>query len=412
MTKPWRILEELADPRGVTDRGRARTMDKARIMVARAGGFFPYFRTVEEATPREVRIDGEWRLVLGSNNYLGLTHHPRVLEAATEALRRYGTGSTGSRLLNGTFDLHEELESRLADLLGQEDAVVCSAGYLTNLATLAAVLTRGDHVLMDRLNHASLIDAARLSHALVHRYPHNDADGVARTLDGIEGDEGRRLVVTDGVFSMDGSVADLPAILDAAEERGGEVMVDDAHGLGVMGPGGRGTAHAFGVEDRVSLIMATFSKSLASIGGVIAGSKDDCWEIRHRARPFIFTASAPPSALATVRAALDVMEEEPERRERLWQLTGRLREGLSGDGYDLGDVDTHVIPVYAKGITRLGRLWRRLFKAGIFTQAVIPPAVPPEGVRLRLSVTPDHTDEDIERVIEAFRVHGKAVGMI
>lgn len=412
MKGPWDIIEALANPRGISEKDRARAVDRARISLARAGGFFPYFRTIEEATSREVRIDGEWKLVLGSNNYLGLTHHPRVVEAAERALKRYGTGSTGSRLLNGTFDLHEELEARLADFLGKEDAVVCSAGYLTNLATLSAVPGRGGHVLLDRLDHASLLDAARLSHASTVRYPHADPSGLARALAGLEGEGGRRLVVTDGVFSMDGSVPDLGALLDAADEGGAELMVDDAHGIGVMGPEGRGTCHAQGVEDRVSLIMATFSKSLASIGGVVAGSKDDCWEIRHRARPFIFTASAPPSTLATVLAALDVMAEEPERRERLWTLTRRLREGLGDAEFDLGGTETHVIPVHADGVTRLGRFWRRLFRDGIFTQAVVPPAVPPDGIRLRLSVTPDHTDEDIDRVLDAFRKHGRAVGIV
>lgn len=412
MKGPWKLFEALTDPRGISERDRARTVDRARILAARTAGFFPYFRAVEGATAREVRVDGEWKLVLGSNNYLGLTHHPRVLEAARDALATYGTGATGSRLLNGTFDLHEELEERLARLLGKEDAVVCSAGYITNLATLSGVLGRHDHVLLDRLNHASLVDAARLSRAAVRRYPHDDLSGLRRALDGLAGRDGRKLVVTDGVFSMDGSVADLRGVVDAAGEAGAGVMVDDAHGLGVMGPEGRGTPHAQGVQDRVCLIMATFSKSLASIGGVVAGSRDDCWEIRHRARPFIFTAAAPPSALAVVRAALDVMEEEPERRERLWTSSRRLRDGLADAGYDVGSSRTHVIPVFAPGVTRLGRLWKRLFRDGIFTQAVIPPAVPPDGIRLRLSVTPDHTDEDLERVVEAFRHHGKALGIV
>ncbi|MGD2069548.1 MAG: aminotransferase class I/II-fold pyridoxal phosphate-dependent enzyme [Gemmatimonadota bacterium] len=412
MKGPWKLFEALTDPRGVSERDRARALDRARILAARTGGFFPFFRTVEGATSRQVKVDGEWKLVLGSNNYLGLTHHPRVLEAARDALAAYGTGATGSRLLNGTFDLHEELEERLAGFLGKEDAVVCSAGYLTNLATLSGVLGRHDHVLLDRLNHASLLDAALLSRASTRRYPHDDVRGLRRSLARLAGQDGRKLVVTDGVFSMDGSVADLRVVVDAAGEAGADVMVDDAHGLGVMGPEGRGTPHDQGVQDRVALVMATFSKSLASIGGVVAGSRDDCWEIRHRARPFIFTAAAPPSALAVVGAALDVMEDEPERRERLWSSSHRLRDGLADAGYDVGSARTHVIPVFAQGVTRIGRLWKRLFRDGIFTQAVIPPAVPPDGIRLRLSVTPDHTDEDLERVVEAFRRHGKALGIV
>jgi 8-amino-7-oxononanoate synthase len=392
--------------------------------MAKAGGFYPFFRPVEAATAREVKIGGKWRLVLGSNNYLGLTHHPRLLEAATEALHRYGSGSTGSRLLNGTFDLHDELEGRLAAFLGTEDAVVCSAGYLTNLATLSAVVGRGDHLFMDRLNHASLVDAARLSLARSHRYGHNDPAALGRALglleaggsdgDGNDGGSGRRLIVTDGVFSMDGSVADLPGLLATAEEHGAELMVDDAHGLGVMGPGGAGTAHHFDVQDRVSLLVATFSKSLASIGGVVAGSADDCWDIRHRARSFIFTASVPPSALATTLAALDVMEREPDRRERLWTLTHRLADGLRGLGYDLGDSSTPVIPVLAGGVgvLKLGRLWKGLYRAGIFTQAVVPPAVPPDGIRLRLSLTAEHTNEDLDRILEAFQRVGRRLGMI
>lgn len=415
----WSLLEGLTNPRQAQDRSRSRVMDRARIFMAKAGGFYPFFRPVEAATAREVKIDGTWRLVLGSNNYLGLTHHPRVLEAATEALRRYGSGSTGSRLLNGTFDVHEELEHRFAALLGTEDAVVCSAGYLTNLATLSAVVGRNDHVFMDRLNHASLVDSARLSLARSHRYGHNDLESLAQALErsrraGGENDGSRRLVVTDGVFSMDGSVADLSGLLDAAEAHGAELMVDDAHGLGVMGPGGKGTAHELGVQDRVSLLMATFSKSLASIGGVVAGSSDDCWDIRHRARPFIFTASMPPSALATVQAALDVMAQEPERRERLWSLTHRLAHGLRSEGFDLGESATPVIPVFTPdaSVLKLGRLWKALFRAGIFTQAVVPPAVPPDGIRLRLSLTAEHTEEDVDRVLEAFRRLGRRVGLI
>lgn len=309
-----------------------------------AAGYYPYFVPIEASYDTEVVVRGERKVMMGSNNYLGLTHHPRVLAAAEMALKRYGTGCTGSRFLNGTLDLHEELEERLARFLTQEAALVFSTGYQTNLGTIATLIGRGDHLFMDKLNHASIVDGARLSYGTVHRYTHGDLEMLERQLADTPPGAGK-LIVTDGIFSMEGDIVDLPALVALAEFHDAQVMVDDAHAFGVLGDCGAGTAQHFRLENRVDLIMATFSKSLASIGGVIAGPEVAIHYLKHNARSLIFSASMPPASVATVLAALDVIEEEPERRAALWRNTGRMQAGLKELGFDIGVSETPVVPV-------------------------------------------------------------------
>lgn len=367
-----------------------------------AEGVFPFFQPIERSFDTEVVMGGERKLMLGSNNYLGLTHHPYVIERAKAALDRYGTGCTGSRVLNGTLDMHNELEARLAPFMGQESAVVFSTGYQTNLGIISALVDRGTVILQDKLNHASLMDAAALSGARMHRFPHGNLLSLRRLLDRHADAPGGVLVVTDGVFSMEGTVADLPAVASLAREYNARLLVDDAHGIGVLGSQGGGTAQYFGIEDKVDLVMATFSKSFASVGGVAAGSEPVIHYIKHNARSFLFSASVPPSAVATVLACLDIIEREPERLRAMWDNTRYLRAGLQELGFDTGASSTPIIPVVTGTPERTFALWRRLFHAGVFTNPVLPPAVPPSACCLRASVTATHTREQLDEALDAF----------
>ena len=376
-----------------------------------ASGYYPYFQPIEESHDTEVVIRGERKIMVGSNNYLGMTHHPKVVEASIAALRRYGSGCTGSRFLNGTLDLHEQLEERLAKFMGQEAALVFSTGFQTNLGVISALVGRDDHVFSDKLNHASIVDGCRLSPGVVHRFPHGDLRGLERELARTPADAGK-LIVTDGIFSMEGNIVDLPGVVALAEFYGAEVMVDDAHSFGVLGEFGGGTAQHFKLEDRVSLIMATFSKSLASIGGVVAGPEDVIHYLKHHARSLIFSASMPPSSVAGTLAALDVIEAEPERRERLWHNTRRMQEGLRGLGYDIGHSETPIIPVQVGDLQPMLVFWKTLFDAGVFTNPVTPPAVPENSCRLRISMMATHTDDHIDAVLEAFAAVGRQMALI
>jgi 8-amino-7-oxononanoate synthase len=364
-------------------------------------GVYPYFWPIEESTATEARICGQWRIMVGSNNYLGLTHHPRVLEAARTAMVKYGSGSTGSRFLNGTLDLHYALEERLARFLGKESALVFTTGYHASIGALAPLVGRDDHVFLDKLDHASLVDGARLGHGRVHRYPHGDVAALARALAATPEGSGK-LVVTDGVFSMEGSIVDLPRLVAVAKEHGAALLVDEAHALGVLGPTGAGTVEHFGLANQVDLIMATFSKSLASIGGVVAGDEDVIHYLRHHSRALIFTASMPPASLAGVLAALDVLEAEPERRERLWENTRRVADGLRSLGFDIGATKTPVIPVLFGDTMRSLQVWRALFDGGVFTHPIVPPAVPVNSARLRVSMSAEHSAEQVDRVLDVF----------
>lgn len=378
---------------------------------AEAAGVYPYFRAIEESHDTDVVVEGERKVMVGSNNYLGLTHHPRVLAAAEAAMRRYGSGCTGSRFLNGTLDLHKRLEAELAAFLNKEAALVFSTGFQTNLGVIASLVSRNDHIFSDKLNHASIVDAARLAPGTTHRYAHSDMGALERALRGVPDGVGK-LIVTDGIFSMEGDIADLPAITSLAEVHGAKVLVDDAHAFGVLGPRGAGTAEHFGLEDEVDLIVTTFSKSLASIGGVVAGPEAVIHYLKHHARPLIFSASMPPSAVATVLAALDVLRTEPERLESLWRNTRRMQQGLRELGYDIGTSETPVIPVVIGELNQMLRFWKELFDAGVFTNPVTPPAVPANSCRLRISLMATHTDDHIDQVLDAFAQVGRHLAVI
>jgi 8-amino-7-oxononanoate synthase len=377
----------------------------------KALGIYPYFTPIQETTATEARIDGEWRIMVGSNNYLGLTHHPRVLEATHCAALRYGVGSTGSRFLNGTLDLHYELEARLASFFHKEAALVFTTGYQASLGAIAPLVGRGDHVFLDRLDHASLVDGARLGLGDIHRYAHEDFDGLSRQLARVPRGAGK-LVITDGVFSMEGSIADLPRLVAISKEHGASLLVDEAHALGVLGPDGAGTASHFGLDSQVDLILATFSKSLASVGGVVAGRADVVNYLRHHSRALIFTASMPPASVAGALAALDVLIDEPERREQLWVNTRRVAAGLRSIGFDIGRTQTPVIPVLIGDTLRALTVWRALFDNGIFTHPIVPPAVPANACRIRVSMSAEHSSEQVDRVLEAFEKVARDLALV
>ncbi len=378
---------------------------------AKAAGIYPYFKVISRLDGPHVTVDGHDMIMIGSNNYLGLTKHPRVREAAIKALERYGTSCSGSRFLNGTIDLHEELEATLARFVGKEAAQVFSTGYQTNQGVLAPLIGRGDTVIIDRLVHASIVEGVRLSFGKVRRFQHNDPESLRRNLE-LCRNNGGILVVVDGVYSMDGDVAALPQILSVAKEYGARVMVDDAHGLGVMGKNGHGTLEHFGVADQVDLVMGTFSKSFASLGGFIAGDERVIAYIRHHSRALIFSAAMPPSAIAAVQAAIDVIETEPEIRERLWANTECMMQGVRSLGFNVGDTETPIIPLIVGDDVRTALFWKRLFEEGIFSNCVISPGVPPGTQRIRTALMATHSLEDLEKVVEICGRAGKELGIV
>ena len=386
-------------------------MRYTRAREAQAVGLYPYFVPIEQSYDTEVVIRGERKIMVGSNNYLGLTHHPYVLEKAQAALHRYGAGCTGSRFLNGTLDMHEELEEKLAVFMGTEAALVFSTGYQTNLGVISTLVGRGDHLFLDRLNHASIVDGSQLTYGTVHRYPHGDLAALDRQLSAVP-PSAHKLVATDGVFSMEGDIVDLPALVKVCEKHEAELMLDDAHSVGILGVGGAGTASHFGMVDKVLLTMGTFSKSFASIGGYVAGPEPIIHYLKHHARSLIFSASMPPASVATVLAALEVMQKEPERRENLWRLTRKMQEGLKSLGFDIGGSETPIIPVVIGESDETIVMWRKLFDAGVFTNPVMPPAVPEGSCRLRISLMATHTDEQIDRVLETFAAVGRVLTVI
>ncbi len=374
-------------------------------------GYYPYFKPVSTAEDTEVIIEGCRVLMLGSNNYLGLTTHPKVKQAAIEAIKKYGTSSCGSRFLNGTLDLHRELEERLAKFLKREAALVFSTGFQTNLGTISALVGKGDIIISDKWNHASIVDGARLSYGAMRRFRHNDMEDFEQVLKSCP-EEAGKLVVIDGLFSMEGDLAPLPEIVKLAHQYGARVMVDDAHGLGVMGAHGRGTAEHFGVEDQVDLVMGTFSKSFASLGGVIAGEEHVIEYIQHHARSLIFSASMPPAAVATVIAALEIIESEPERREQLWKNTHKMKKGLTELGFDTGRSQTPVIPIVVGDMYKALQMWKSLFENGVYTNVVLPPAVPQGRALLRTSYMATHTEKQLDFALEVFEKVGQECGLI
>jgi 8-amino-7-oxononanoate synthase len=377
---------------------------------AQARGLYPYFLPLEDSEGTEVVVGGRRILMIGSNNYLGLTTHPKVRAAALAAIERYGTSCTGSRFLNGTLAMHQELERRLAAFVGKEAALVFSTGFQVNLGVISALVGRGDVVIIDKEDHASIVDGCRLSYGDLRRFPHNDMDALERQLKAIP-DTAGRLVVVDGVFSMGGDIAPLPQIAEVCKRYGARLMVDDAHSLGVLG-GGRGTAAHYGMTDQVDLIMGTFSKSFASLGGFIAGDAQVISYIQHFARSFIFSASIPPAQAAAAQAALEVMETDSAMYDRLWANTKKMREGLQALGFDTGPSVTPIIPLMVGDDERVLMFWKLVFDAGAFVNCVLSPAVP-QGLQLiRTSYMATHTDEQLDRALAILGVAGQAVGLI
>ena len=366
---------------------------------AQAAGIYPYFRKIESDQDTEVLIDGKKVLMFGSNAYLGLTNHPEVKAAAIAAVEKYGTGCAGSRFLNGTLDSHLELEKRLAAFAGKEDAIIFSTGFQVNLGVISCLLGREDYIIWDALDHASIIEGIRLSPAKSLRYKHNDMEALERRLKQCE-DGKIKLIVVDGVFSMEGDLCKLPEIIKLAEKYGASVMVDEAHGFGVLGDHGRGVCNHFGLTDKVDLIMGTFSKSFASIGGFIAGSKTTINYIRHHARSYIFSASCTPAATAAASKALDIMLREPERVQALQEKTQYCLERFRSLGFEIGNTSTPIIPLFVRDNEKTFRVTAALFHQGVFVNPVVAPAVAPEDTLIRFSLMATHTYEQLDRAID------------
>ncbi|MBI5049450.1 MAG: pyridoxal phosphate-dependent aminotransferase family protein [Nitrospirae bacterium] len=373
-------------------------------------GIYPYFRMIESAQDPEVVVGGRKMIMIGSNNYLGLTNHPRVKEAAIEAVRKYGSGCAGSRFLSGTLDIHVELEKKLARFMRKEAVLVFSTGFQTNLGVIASLAGKDDIVLIDKMNHASIIDGCRLSFGEIKKYKHNDIEDLERLIQ--QYNDKAKLIIVDGVFSMEGDIVALPEVVRLAKKYGTRVMVDDAHGIGVLGRTGRGTSEHFGLEDEVDLIMGTYSKSLASIGGFIAGSNEVIHYIKHFARAFIFSASPPPASVASVSAAIDIIEEEPERIERLWHNTKKMLSGFKALGFDTGASETPIIPVIVGDDMKAFTMARMLHDRGVFANVAVSPAVPNGKALIRTSYMATHSDEQLDKVLKAFEEVGKILGII
>ena len=376
-------------------------------VIARERGIYPYFHELESRQDVEVVMEGKRRIMLGSNNYLGQTVHPRVVEAGVQALREYGSGCSGSRFLNGTLTLHTSLERELADFLGKEAVMTFSTGFQSNLGIISAICGKNDYVICDRENHASIYDGCKLSYATMLRYRHNDMEHLEKCLQRVP-DTAGVLIVTDGVFSMGGDIANLPEIVRLAKAYGARVMVDDAHGLGVLGNGGRGTADYFGLADDVDIIMGTFSKSLASIGGFMAASERIVDYVRHASRPYIFCASIPPASAATAREALRILREQPELPARLHALSMYMRSGLKSRGIAIRDSETPIIPIYTYDVFTTLETAKELYDEGVYVNPVLPPATPATECLLRTSYMATHTEalldealDVIERVVKA-----------
>jgi 8-amino-7-oxononanoate synthase len=375
-----------------------------------AGGYYPFFIPLSDSEGNVAVFENRRLIMCGSNNYLGLTTHPAVRQAAKEAIDRYGTSCTGSRFANGNLELHERLESELAEWVGKPSALVFSTGMQTNLGTISALVGRSDCVILDKDDHASIVDGARLGWGETKRFRHNDVADLEQVLAKLPPDKGK-LVVVDGLFSMGGDIAPLPEITALCQRYGARLMVDDAHALGVLG-GGHGTAAHFGLTSQVDLIMSTFSKSLASLGGFIAGEDDAVHYIKHFGRALIFSASIPPSNAAAALAALQVMRQEPERIERVNQIAGRVRAELKRLGFDIGDSQTPVVPIIIGDDMRTIFAWKYLFEQGVFVNPVLAPAVQTGRQLLRTSYMATHTDQQIEQVLQTYEMMGKTVGLI
>ncbi|MES2457284.1 MAG: aminotransferase class I/II-fold pyridoxal phosphate-dependent enzyme [Bacteroidota bacterium] len=371
-------------------------------------GLYPYFRAIESGQDTEVIINGKKVLMFGSNSYLGLTNHPKIKEAAKAAVDKYGTGCAGSRFLNGTLDIHIELEKRLAAYVGKEAAVLFSTGFQVNLGVISCLLDRNDYLILDEYDHASIIDGSRLSFSRSIKYAHNDMDDLRKKLSRLP-EDAAKLIVADGIFSMEGDLVNLPEIVKIADEFGANIMMDDAHSLGVIGLNGAGTASHFGLTDKVDLIMGTFSKSLASLGGFIAGTEETIEFVKHRARSLMFSASMPPAAVASVIAALDIIESEPERIDQLWANTNYAKKLLLEAGFDIGHTDSPIIPVYIRDNDKTFLITNILSNNGIFVNPVVSPAVPSDSSLIRFSLMATHTFAQIEEAVEKIASAAKQV---
>ena len=389
-------------------------LDKVRSFQAakelQQAGLYNFFRVIESAQESTVRYNGREVIMLGSNNYLGLTNHPRVKEAAQRAIEKYGTGCAGSRFLNGTLDIHVELEEKLAKLVDKEAALVFSTGFMVNQGAISTLVGRNETVIVDRADHASIIDGTRLSFGSVRKYRHNDMENLEYVLQAEK--DTSKLLVVDGVFSMEGDIANLPEIVELAERYDAVVMVDDAHGIGVMGNQGRGTCDHFGLTDRVHVIMGTFSKSLASVGGFIASDEQTIHYIKHLARALMFSASIPPASVASVSAAVDVMLEEKWRHKALWRNTEVMRERLHEAGFDTGPSATPVIPAVIGDDMTAYKMCRRLFEEGVFVNVVVSPAVEVGNALIRLSLMATHTEDEIHQAMDKMVKVGRELGTI
>lgn len=383
------------------------------LQQARAGreqGYYPYFKPLSETEGTDVVVDGHRLVMIGSNNYLGLTTHPKVREAAINAIQKYGTSCTGSRFLNGTLELHKELERRLAKFLGKESAIIFGTGYQSNLGAITALMGRGDVAICDKEVHACIIDAVRMAGCEMKRFRHNDMEDLERVLKETAGSA--RMVLVDGVYSMGGDLAALPEMIALCKRYGSRLFVDDAHGIGVMGAGGRGTHFHYNCVDDVDLVMGTFSKSFASLGGVIAGNRDVMDFIMHHARSLIFSASMPPANVATVLACLDIIEEDPSYVQRVHTQAAKVRDGLRGMGFNCGASVTPIVPVFIGDDMKTLLTWKAMFENGVYVNPVLPPGVPPSKSMLRTSYMATHTDAHVKIVLDAFKVVGGLMGLI
>ena len=369
---------------------------------AKAAGVYPYFRKIESEQDTEVLINGKKVLMFGSNSYLGLTNHPKVIEAAVAATKKYGTGCAGSRFLNGTLDIHIALEDRLAKFVGKDEAIIYSTGFQVNLGVASCLTGREDYILWDELDHASIIEGCRLSMSKKIKYKHNDMESLEKKLQMCDPDK-VKLIITDGGFSMEGDVANLPKICELAKKYNAAVYVDEAHGIGVFGNQGRGTCDHFGVTKDVDLIMGTFSKSFAALGGFIATDSVTANYLRHNSRSYIFSASITPASTAAVNAALDIMESEPERIEHLWKVTNYALEGFRNIGCEIGHTSTPIIPLFIRDNDKTFAVTRDLLEDGIFVNPVVSPAVPSQDTLIRFSLMATHTIEQVDRALECIQ---------
>jgi glycine C-acetyltransferase len=375
-------------------------------------GTYQRLRILEGPSAAESRFDGREVINLASNNYLGLTTHPKLIEAAIAATRKYGAGSGAVRTISGTMDLHMELERRIAAFKNVEACVVFQSGFAANAGTVSAVLTPEDHIISDELNHASIIDGCRLSKAKIHVFPHKDHEAARGILGELDGMPGRKLLITDGVFSMDGDIGPLPELVEAAERYGAIMMIDDAHSSGVLGRNGRGTVDHFGLHGRVDIQVGTLSKAIGVLGGYVCGTRNLIEFLYHRARPFLFSTSHPPAVTAACLAAFDILENEPERIDRLWENTRYFKQGLTSSGFNTGTSETPITPVIVGEAARAHRLSAELFHEGVLATGIGFPTVARDRARVRTIVTATHTKEELDRALDAFRRVGKRMGIV